>query len=68
MVKIENDCVCCEGYHCLGVDCLRRRTKHYYCDCCNDEFLPEEMYDYDNQQLCKCCLLATVPKVNTYDD
>lgn len=54
---VENECVCC-GLPCLGSTCPKRAVPHYYCDCCNDEFAPSELYDYEGEMLCSECLLG----------
>lgn len=56
MVKIENDCVgpCPQG--CMGFGCPNRHVPHFYCDECGDEVSPEELYEYDDEQLCDRCL------------
>lgn len=58
MVKIENDCVgpCPQG--CMGSRCPKRRTPHFYCDKCGEEFQPEELYDVDGEMLCDDCTLS----------
>ncbi len=64
MVRIENDCCNCktEGYPCQGKCCRLRNSEHYYCDCCKDEVDSEDLYDYENQDLCENCLLGCIPK------
>lgn len=54
---LENECVSC-GLPCLGNACPNRAVPHYYCDCCNDEFEPNELYDYEGEMLCSECLLG----------
>lgn len=65
MVREENDCCSCAtpGYPCIGESCSLRHAKHYYCDCCKNEFNVADLYDYDGEQLCEDCLLEKVPKV-----
>lgn len=60
MYKIEDDCVDC-GLPCLGDNCPYRNVTVNYCDECGEEY--EFLYDYDGQELCKDCLLETVPKI-----
>lgn len=54
MIKYENDCVDC-GLPCRGSSCPYRHVKHYYCDKCGEDV--EELYDYDNQELCEECAI-----------
>lgn len=60
MYKIEDDCVDC-GLPCLGDSCPYRNVTVNYCDECGEEY--EFLYDYNGQELCKDCLLETVPKI-----
>ena len=54
MVKMENDCV---GPCPMGcINCGRKHSPHFYCDECKEEFLPEELYDCDDEMLCENCL------------
>lgn len=57
MVRIENDCVCCD-LPCI--DCGRKRTPHYYCDRCKQE---AGLYIYGDEELCEECLLKEYEKV-----
>lgn len=59
MIKYENDCVSC-GFPCKFNSCPYYSAPHYYCDRCGDE---DELYEYEDEQLCENCLLHTVPKV-----
>ena len=64
MIKYENDCVCCyTELGCLGKDCPYINVPHYYCDKCKSE--EDVLYEYENLQLCACCLLETVPKIES---
>lgn len=64
MVRYENDCVDC-GLPCLGSACPNRNVKHLYCDNCKSEV--EELYEYDDSELCEECLLNMFFKI-TCDD
>lgn len=59
MLKEENDCCGCvvPAYPCMGESCPNRHVKHYYCDKCEEEIDPTELYKYDGMELCKDCLL-----------
>lgn len=59
MIKYENDCCSC-GLYCRGTACPNYSVPHYYCDKCGDE---DELYEYDDKQLCRTCLLNSIPKV-----
>ena len=56
MKKVENECVGCTdlGLHCLGSSCPNREVIRFYCDRCGKE---EILYHYENEELCKDCLL-----------
>lgn len=60
MIKFEDDCVCCD-IPCIN--CGRRETPYYYCDKCGEECQPNEMYEYEDMQLCVDCLLKEVPTI-----
>ena len=63
MVKIENDCVgpCPQG--CMGAGCPYRHARHYFCDECEEECSPSELYAYNGRMLCEECLLAQFDKI-----
>lgn len=63
MQRIENECVDC-GLPCLGNSCPKRNVLHYYCDNCGNE---EKLYHYDNDELCKECLLKNFEVVDGSD-
>ena len=56
MKKIENECVGCTtmGLHCIGISCPKRSVVRFYCDRCKGE---ATLYRYDDEELCKDCLL-----------
>ncbi len=60
MKKIINECCDCAApaYPCMGDSCLRQHVPHWYCDICEEEFQPDELYDFDGKDFCKECLLA----------
>lgn len=66
MILIENDCCNCaaEGYPCTGE---HKRTRHYYCDACKQEFEPSELYVAD-KELCAGCLLKQFKTVEESEE
>ena len=58
MKKIENDCRDCAtpAYPCQGKFCPLRHVLHYYCDECEDEIDPSEVYLVEDKHLCEDCL------------
>lgn len=62
MKRIENDCVGCTdlGMHCMGSACPKREAVHYYCDECGSE---EELYVFEDKELCLDCILERLEKV-----
>lgn len=63
MVTYENECVGCatENYPCLGSSCPNRNVEHLYCDICGQE--QEELYLFEEYELCLDCLLKQVEKI-----
>ena len=59
MKMTSNECVDCD-LPCIYTACPYYQVTRYYCDECNEE---EELYEYDNQELCANCILKTLPKV-----
>lgn len=59
MKQVENECVCCE-LPCLGVSCPNKNVVRYYCDHCGEE---EELYYFDNEELCIYCIKKLLEKV-----
>ena len=57
MVKYQDDCVQC-GQPCLGSACEYHNAPHYYCDECGDECSEDDMYAFEDQELCADCLLS----------
>ena len=60
MIKYENDCVSC-CLPCIGFNCPYCSVPHFYCDECNEE--ADNLYWYDDRQLCQDCLMKEIPKV-----
>lgn len=64
MKKIENECVSC-GLPCLGSSCPYREVIRFYCDRCGEE---KTLYHYEDEELCKDCLLEEFEIVEGSDD
>lgn len=63
MVTYEDECVGCPAeMGCLGSTCIYRNVPHYFCDICKDEVYYEDLYYYDDKEICWDCLLQLVPK------
>ena len=56
-----NNCYDC-GLPCMIFCPLRDGSYEYYCDECNEEVNPEDLYEYDGKEICGDCLLEIVPK------
>lgn len=57
MIKVEDECVGACPERMCNSSCPNLNVKRYYCDCCGEEFEPDELYDYDGEMLCKDCLV-----------
>lgn len=55
MRKTENHCVDC-GLPCRGDACPHRNVEVWYCDKCDEEINPNEVYEADGYDLCEDCL------------
>ena len=54
---ITNECVDC-GLPCLGDACPFRHVVRWHCVECQEEFSPDELYLYEDEEtLCQDCLL-----------
>ena len=60
MIEYENECCDC-GLPCLGNSCPNRNVPHFYCDDCGCE---EDLYEFENKQLCIDCIKERLVKVN----
>lgn len=55
MKKVENECVGCPTeMGCLGDSCKYKNVVRFYCDRCGCE---EQLYYFEDEELCKDCLL-----------
>ena len=69
MVIYENECVGCEPWMgCLGSACPHRHTAHFICDCCDEEFNPDELWVVDGKWYCEDCLKEQFKKVSDLDE
>ena len=67
MIKYENECVGCpESMSCIGYNCPNSKVPHLYCDKCKEEH--EELYVYDDEQLCSHCILNNFKRVSLEDE
>lgn len=66
MRRYENDCCGCATpqYPCRGSACGLRHNLHFYCDECGDDCDPDDMYEYDGEELCEDCLLKRFDKIS----
>lgn len=56
-IIFENECVGCPpDMGCLGDACPKRSVAHFYCDKCDAEVDPEDLYEVDDVDLCIDCL------------
>ena len=67
MRKVENECVSCIdiGLYCLGMRCPNRKVVRFYCDRCGCE---EKLYRYEDEELCRDCLLEKFDIVEGSDN
>lgn len=68
MIKVVDECVraCPERMCTSSCPCLN--VKRYYCDCCGEEFEPDELYDYDGDMLCSGCLLGNFQTIKEIEE
>lgn len=59
MKRTENECVDC-GKPCIGDACPYRHVERHYCDSCGEE---DELYLYNDEDLCLFCLLDKLERV-----
>ena len=61
MIKLEDECVGCPpDIGCLGSSCPYKDVPRFYCDKCGFE---EDLYWYDNEQLCIDCIKGKLERV-----
>ncbi len=56
MKRTENDCYGCGLPSAVCDHCPQRTGIHYYCDRCQFEIDPDEIYIEDGMELCEDCL------------
>lgn len=62
MIEYENECVgCSPDMGCLGSSCPYMNVARFYCDKCKNEV--EELYKYEDKELCADCVLKELEKV-----
>lgn len=64
MVRIESDCCDC-GLPCLYGACPHYKAVRYICDCCEEEI--DDLYYFDNQELCLDCIEQRLERVEIDD-
>ena len=63
MVQTENECVDC-GLPCIYESCPYWAVRRYYCDDCGEE---EDLYWYEDEQLCIDCIAERLKRVECND-
>ena len=63
MVRIENECCDCD-LPCIYESCPFWAVKRLYCDECEEE---NQLYWFDDQQLCLDCIEARLERVECDD-
>ena len=63
MVQTENECVNC-GLPCIGDRCRYHSVTRFYCDNCHEEYDTDELYMYNDEMLCKECLVENFQTVS----
>ncbi len=58
MTQIENRCCNCAtpAYPCRDNGCLLKRVRVTYCDRCDEEISPGNIYCVDGEDVCEDCL------------
>ena len=58
MIIYENHCSDCAtpSYPCLGSSCPHRQVPVECCDCCEEPFYENAVYEVDGEILCENCL------------
>ena len=64
MIVIGSACVDCD-LPCVFTACPYYRVVYYVCDCCGEEV--EDLFYWDNEQLCDDCVLKQLEKVEFED-
>lgn len=58
MITYEDECVGCPTeMGCMGNSCPYMNVKRYCCDCCEEEYPPEDLRKYDNKWWCYDCFI-----------
>ena len=62
LIVVESECVDCpKELGCIYEACPYYKVTRYYCDCCHDEV--DDLYIWDNEELCADCVLKQFEKV-----
>lgn len=62
MIRYEDECVGCPAeIGCFGSACPNLNVPHLECDDCGQEV--DDLYEYDDEQICEECLLKRFDKV-----
>lgn len=62
LVTYENECVGCPPeLWCLGSACPYRNVPYFYCDECEEDV--EELFKWDDKQLCIDCIKKKLEKI-----
>lgn len=64
MIVAESDCCDC-GLPCIGTSCKYFKIVRFICDDCKDEV--NELYHFDNEELCVDCIVNRLERVEYYD-
>ena len=62
MIVVESECVDCD-LPCIGSACRYYKVARFFCDDCGYE---ENLWYFDNQELCSDCILKRLEEV-AYD-
>ena len=62
MIEYKDECIGCPAeMGCLGSSCPNINIPHLYCDNCGGE--QDELYIYEESELCKDCLLKMFERI-----
>lgn len=65
MIRYEDECVGCPPHMgCIGNSCQYMHVPHYFCDVCECETDPDNLYDVNGDMVCSDCLPDVFPKIS----